>query len=109
MVAASCPIFPGICDVDALREIHARTHPHGRLDMVENGTENQEPEKIPSLVPSEPLIAEPMLAKVAPTQPDSRQSAESACHGATSKPPQSEDPPDSAGKSQAHHKIPGKL
>jgi integrase/recombinase XerD len=87
--------------IDALREIHARTHPHGRLDMVENGTENQEPEKIPSLVPSEPLIAEPMLAKVAPTQPDSRQSAESARHGATSKPPKSEDPPDSLGKSQA--------
>jgi len=88
--------------IDALREIHARTHPHGRLDKEEERNENQEPEKIPSLVPSEPLIAEPMLATVAPSQPDSRQPAGSARPGASSKPPQSEDPPDSPGKSQAH-------
>ena len=88
--------------IDALREIHARTHPHGRLEKEEERNENQEPEKIPSLVPSEPLIAEPMLATVAPSQPDSRQPAGSARPGASSKPPQSEDPPDSPGKSQAH-------
>jgi integrase/recombinase XerD len=87
--------------IDALREIHARTHPHGRLEKEEERNENQEPEKIPSLVPSEPLIAEPMLATVAPSQPDSRQPAGSARPGASSKPPQSEDPPDSPGKSQA--------
>ena len=88
--------------IDALREIHARTHPHGRLEKEEERNENQEPEKIPSLVPSEPLNAEPMLATVAPSQPDSRQPAGSARPGASSKPPQSEDPPDSPGKSQAH-------
>jgi integrase/recombinase XerD len=38
--------------IDALREVHARTHPHGRLEKEEDETQNQEPEKpLPSHTP----------------------------------------------------------
>ena len=90
--------------IDALREIHARTHPHGRLDVEAVGYENQEPEKIPSLNTNKPLIAESMPATVAPTQPDSHHPAESARPDLPTKPPESDDPPDSPGTSRTERR-----
>lgn len=86
--------------IDALREIHARTHPHGRLEAHVECDENHEPEKIPSIPPTVPLLAEAMSATVAPSQPDSRQPAEGARPAALTKPPESDDPPDSPGTSR---------
>ena len=87
--------------IDALREIHARTHPHGRLETESEGNENQdgssEPEKIPSLNTNKPLIAEPMPAAAAPTQPDTRHPAASPACAAFKHPSEDEDPPDSPG------------
>ena len=91
--------------IEALREIHARCHPHGRLEPKADGDEigagNHEPEKIPSLIPAEPLIAKPMPATVAPTQPDSRDSLARPSHAVSPPPTEGDEPPDSSGTSRA--------
>jgi integrase/recombinase XerD len=87
--------------IDALREIHARTHPHGRLETEADGNENDGSEKIPSPSPSETLLAEAMPATVAPTPPDSRPPAESPRPAAPTGPPGNDDPPDSPGTPRA--------
>ncbi len=91
--------------IEALREIHARSHPHGRLEPKADGDEigagNHEPEKIPSLIHAEPLIAKPMPATVAPTQLDSRDSLARPSHAVSPPPTEGDEPPDSSGTSRA--------
>jgi hypothetical protein len=86
--------------IDALREVHARTHPHGRLEKEEDETKNQEPEKIPFLNTNKPLIAESMPASAAPTLPASSHLLARPTRTVSPPPADGDDPPDSLGASR---------
>ena len=43
-------------NIEALREIHTRCHPHGKLPSEENDKENPPTEKTPSLTLENPLV-----------------------------------------------------
>ena len=90
--------------IDALREVHARTHPHGRLEKEEDETQNQEPEKTPSHPHAETLKTELMPAMVAPTLPASSHLLARPTRTVSPPPADGDDPPDSPGTSRAERR-----